>query len=154
MSATMPSMRWSTEATWPPIAGALRLEAGALALMDEAGADDLGEVVAVLGADQLEHQVERGDAAGTGEPVAVAQEQLLDHLDLGMALVEQLHRLPVQGDPIAVEQAGGGEREGAGVDGTQQRAVPVEPAQPGEQAAAQMLGRLVAGDDEHGRAEA
>ena len=83
------------------------------------GADHLGEVVAVLGADQLEHQVERGDAAGAGEPVAVAQEQLLDHLDLGMALMEQLHGLPVQRDSVAVEQAGGGQREGAGVDGTQ-----------------------------------
>lgn len=132
---------------------ALRLEAGALALVDQAGADHLGEVVAVLGADQLEHQVERRNAAGAGQAAAVAEEQLLDHLDLGMALVKELHRLPVQRDPVAVEQPGGGEGEGAGVDRTQERAVPVEPPQPGEQTAAQMLGRLVAGDDEHGRAE-
>src|SRR5689334_19589528 len=50
----------------------LRLEARALALVDQAGTDDLGQVVTMLGADQLEDQIERGDTAGAGQPVAIA----------------------------------------------------------------------------------
>ena len=114
----------------------------------EAVGDDLGQRAAVLARDQVQHHVERRDAAGAGHAVAVDGKQRLADLDAGMRLAEHRRRFPVQRHRMAVEQPRFGQRELARIDGADQRAVPVEPAQPGEQALGQVLGRMVAGEDE------
>ena len=153
MSATMPAMRRSTEAMWPPIA----VRCGSKPERWRSWT----RPVRTTSARSWPCLVRISSSIRSSVAMPPAQVSRLRSLRnscsttsiSGWRSWNSCTASQCRVIAVAVEQAGSGQREGAGVDRTQQRAVPVEPAQPGEQAAAQMLGRLVARDDEHGRAE-
>ena len=126
----------------------LRAQPLADLIVQEPVADPRREPGAVVAADQVEHQVEGGDAAGAGDPLALDLEQRADHLDVGIALLEGRHVLPVQRAAPAREQAGAGQQIGAAGNASQRHPAPGEPAQPREEGGIVELGRIAAGADE------
>ena len=102
--------------------------------------------------DQVEHQVDGGRTAGAGDAAAIDLEQLLGHGELWIRFLEGVDGFPVQGQAVAVEQAGFGEDAGAGVDGAEGHAVVVEAAQPVFQRGGGELQRFEARDHQQGRA--
>ncbi|MNP26684.1 hypothetical protein D3C76_1195490 [compost metagenome] len=74
------------------------------------------QLTAVCLPNQVEHQVDRGSAAGTGDTPPVDLEQLLGRLQARVALLEGFQRLPVHRGPVAVEQAGLGQHHRTGID--------------------------------------
>jgi hypothetical protein len=77
----------------------------------------------VAAGDQVAHEVESRDPAGAGDAVAIDDVELLADGDIRILVAEHGRRLPMQGDAIAVQQPGLGEREDAGIDGAEHRAV-------------------------------
>src|SRR3546814_20568108 len=55
--------------------------------------------------DQAQHHVERGGAAGAGQPRPVDLEQLAGDVEIGKVLAEGVEVLPVHGEAEAVERA-------------------------------------------------
>lgn len=73
---------------------------------------------AQIAADQMQAQIEARGGAGRGEQLPVVDvEHGRVHVDGRVELGEQRGGGPVRGGPVAVEQAGGGEHEGARADG-------------------------------------
>src|SRR4051794_29025136 len=68
--------------------------------------DPGGHLLAVPERYPVQHQVEGGGPAGAGEALAVALKEIPGHLDVGELLREAGQVLPVDGDAVAVEQAG------------------------------------------------
>ena len=64
----------------------------------------------------MQHQVQRGRAAAGGDPVAVDDKAISDHLYLGKRFFEDVVLLPVDGGSMTVQQAGPGQRVAAGVE--------------------------------------
>eukprot|EP01136_Pigoraptor_vietnamica_P006590 Opistho-1_new@39680 len=107
----------------------LAVAAGARPLHHELVRHLGGDALAVARLDQRQHQVERRDAAGAGEPVAVDDEQVLGERNLGELLADRREVLPVDGGAVAVEEARFGEREGAGTEAAERDAAAGEAAQ-------------------------
>ncbi len=121
-----------------PLAGAeaLGVARGPLLGAQEPFADREGEGGTVIAGDQREHHVERGDAAGAGDAVAVDLVEGAAHLEIGEILHEGRNVLPVERAAPPREQACAGEHEGpARHAGDQGHAVAGEAAQPGERLA-------------------
>ena len=114
---------------------------------------DLDRQFGTMGlANQVEHQIDGGGAARRGDATAVHFEQLLRHLQTRVALLERLQRLPVQGQPVPVEQAGFGQDQAAGVDPAQYHPFVIELAQPVRQRRTVAVQRLEAGHHQQRRA--
>ena len=90
------------------------------------------QLAAMVVADQRQHQVERGDPAGTSHALAVDLEQLRRDVELREGFLEAGQVLPMDGAAIAVEQSGVGQDIAAGGDRAQPVALPSELAQPAE----------------------
>ena len=88
---------------------ALRAEAFADMGVQEPVADRGRELAPVIALDQRHHHVERGDAAGAGDAVAVDLEQRRHHVDIGEGLAEGRQVLPMQRGAALIEQPGLGE---------------------------------------------
>ncbi len=83
--------------------------------------DVVGDGGAVLAPDQVQAEVEaRGGARTGGDPAVVQVERLGFDGDARVAAGQQSGEAPVGGGAAAVEQAGGGEREGADAVGGDQ----------------------------------
>jgi len=83
------------------------------ALMQELIGNGCSQRKAVLGGDQVQHEVEGGNSARTGEAVAVDLEQFGGHLELREGLHEAGEVFPMHRAAIAIEQAGAGEQVAA-----------------------------------------
>ena len=129
---------------------------GAADAIDDALLGDLGrELVAMCQGDPVEHQVQRGRAAGAGEAVAVDLVEVRGDRNLRERLDEARQVLPVDRAAMAVEQAGAGQHVCTRAQGADLGAAAVPAAQPGEhllvlvvlraQPAAQDQGRQQAG---------
>ncbi len=88
---------------------ALRAEAFADMRVQEPVADGGRELAPVIALDQRHHHVERGDAAGAGDAIAVDLEQRRHHRDIGEGLAEGGEMLPMQRGAALIEQARLGE---------------------------------------------
>src|SRR3546814_4273382 len=98
--------------------------------------------------DQAQHHVERGGAAGAGQPRPVDLEQLAGDVEVGKILAEGVAVLPVHGAAEAVEQASPGKQIAAGRQRAEAAAAASLPAQRGDhRRIAQTLHRE-AGDDD------
>ena len=93
------------------------------------------QLLAVSGADQMQHQVERRRAAGAGQPVAIDLEQISGDLDRGKLLDEAGQVLPMDRALVAVQQSRPREQVGGGAHRADGGAGAVGAAQPGEQLA-------------------
>ena len=69
--------------------------------------------------DQVQHQVQRRDAAGAGEAVAVDAEELVAQLDARKFLAQRREVLPVDGGAVVIQQPRLGERIAAGAQRAQ-----------------------------------
>ncbi len=95
----------------------LSLAAVAVGGEDEPAADGVGDLGAVVAADEVQAEVEGGGAAGGGEDVAVVDEEHVGfEVHGGEPGAEVLGPLPVGGGAAAVEDAGFGEGEGAAAE--------------------------------------
>ncbi|MDT4841907.1 hypothetical protein FQZ97_757840 [compost metagenome] len=103
---------------------------------------------AMAAADQGEHQVEAGGAAGAGDAPAVDLEQLLGGVEPRVALLEGFDGFPVQGQALPGKEFGLGQHEAAGVDAAQQQALALRAVQPVGQARTEAGERLEAGHHE------
>ena len=74
-----------------------------------------GKVAAQLLANQRQHKVQRGRAAGAGAPVAVNFIQIGRNDHIGKIIAEAVDFLPVQGGAVAGQQPGAGHPVAAGV---------------------------------------
>ena len=77
---------------------------------------------------QVEHQVDRSGATGTGDAPPIDLEQLLGRLQARVILLERLQRLPVHGGAVAVEQASLGQHHRASINATQNHPLMVQAA--------------------------
>ena len=84
---------------------ALRAEAFADMRVQEPVADGSRELAPVIALDQSHHHVERGDAAGAGDAIAVDLEQRRHDRDIGEGLAEGGQVLPMQRGAALIEQA-------------------------------------------------
>ncbi|MNZ83796.1 hypothetical protein D3C78_1025350 [compost metagenome] len=96
--------------------------------------------------DQVQHQIDGRGAAGRGDASAVDFEQFLGDAQLWIRLLEGLDSFPVQGHPMAVQQAGFGEHNATGVDPAEGHAVVIQAVQPVFQCRVDELQRFEAGD--------
>ena len=80
--------------------------------VQEPVADSSGKLVAVIALDQRHHHVERGDAARTGDAIAVDLKQRRCDLDVGEVFAEGGLMLPMQRRPVLVEESGARENVG------------------------------------------
>ncbi len=85
---------------------ALRTEAFADMSVQEPVADGGGELAAVIALDQGYHHVERGNATGAGDPVAVDLEQRRRDGNIREGFAEGGLVFPMQRDAPAIEQPG------------------------------------------------
>ena len=97
--------------------GELGLAAGSLEVDDKSPSNRRGGTVSVVVGDEGQREVDAGGDAGRGPHVAVAD---VDGVgvdgDTLVAVLEEPARVPVSGRPTTLQQAGGGEDEGAGAD--------------------------------------
>jgi hypothetical protein len=93
-------------------------------------ADAVDGVVVEIVADDLQHHVERGGAAGAGKDIAVDLEQVGEDIDLREGFLEAGQVFPVDGAALVLKQAGGAERMGAGAQAADLDAAIVFLAQP------------------------
>ena len=92
---------------------------------DQAAGDRVGDLRSAAQADQVQAEVDAGGGAGRGEDAAVLDVEGR-RVDLGRAAGPQAVGVhPVGGGPAAVEQAGVGQHEGAGVQPDDTGAGPV-----------------------------
>ena len=119
--------------------GELGLAALAVRGHDHAAGKAAGDLLAVVGADQVEAQVDaRGRAGGAGD-VAVVDIQHVGHDGHGgIAPREQPRVAPVRGGGAAIEQPGAGQHERAGADRDDARA----PGVRGPQRRDELVGRV------------
>ncbi|GAA3037694.1 hypothetical protein GCM10020000_14600 [Streptomyces olivoverticillatus] len=106
-----------------------------------------------LAAEVLLHQGERevdarGDPGRGGDPAVPHEDGFGVHPQRGIPLGEGLAVRPVGGDAAAVEQAGRGEREGAGAHGDQPPGAGPLFAQPGREPGIGLAGAVAAGHQE------
>ncbi len=127
-----------------------------LARADAAQYELFGHLNRQLGAvrlgDQVEHQVDGRCAPCAGDAAAVDLEQFLGHGELWVGLLERFNGFPMQGQAMAIEQAGFSEHAGASVDGAQGHAFMIKATQPVLQGRGGELQRLKAGHHQQGRA--
>ncbi|MGX1494159.1 hypothetical protein RKD41_006418 [Streptomyces tendae] len=84
---------------------------------DTAPGDRVGQFAAVVGAHDVQADVDAGRGAGRGEDAAVVDEQHVRvDLDPRVHPAERLGDLPVGGGPASVEETGGGQDEGGRAD--------------------------------------
>ena len=96
----------------------LRLAAAAVGGADESSCDVVRECDAVVSPDEVQAEVDTACRAGAGEDLTgVDEEHVLVHVDLRVALVEDVRVVPVRGGAVVIEQPCGGEGECAGGDG-------------------------------------
>jgi hypothetical protein len=89
---------------------------------DETAGDEVGDRRAVIAAYQVQAQVHRGGLARGGEhPAVVDVEHIRVDLHEGVTGGELAGMRPVGGGAQSVEQAGGGQHEGAGTQGDHPR---------------------------------
>jgi hypothetical protein len=81
----------------------------------------------------MQHHVERRDAAGAGETIAVDGEELIADQHARKLFAQRREIFPVNGGVIAVEQPGLGQRVSAGAERAELKTAFVESAQRCEQ---------------------
>ena len=98
-------------------------------------ADLCDDLLVEMLADQVQHHVERGGAAGAGVAIAVDLEEVGIDLRLRKFFREGRQRFPVDGAAAAVQNAGVGQHPGAGVERADADFLAVERGDPGIQVA-------------------
>ena len=98
-------------------------------------ADLRDDLLVEMLADQVQHHVERGGAAGAGVAIAVDLEEVGIDLRLRKALREGRQRFPVDGAAAAFQDAGVGEHPGAGIERADADLLAVERGDPGVEVA-------------------
>lgn len=116
-------------------AHALAVGGRADALVLELVGHQIGEVGTVIGADDLQHQVDRGRAARAGVALAVDLEHVAGALDLGEFFLKAGAVLPVDGAAEPVELAGFGQDVRADRKAAERRTLAAQRAQGGERLA-------------------
>ena len=111
--------------------GRLQARGRTLALEQQMIGDLLGQRLAVMPADPLQHHVEDRALPGTGQPARAHGEKLGDGVALRIDLAEALEIVPMDRDLGAVQQTGGGEDLAPRLDAAELRAIARQPAQPG-----------------------
>ena len=99
--------------------------------------------------DQVQHHVERGGAARTGDTGAVDLEQVIGDVELGEFLGQPVDILPVDGAAPAFEKTCGRHHIGAGADRADHRTVAVEPADQVQDVAVGVLAHIHPRADKH-----
>src|SRR6476620_409461 len=127
---------------------ALRAHAFADMGVQEPVADRDGKLAAVVALDQGDQHVERRDASGAGNPVAVDLEQRGRDGDIREIFAEGWLMLPMERDAAAVEKAGASENIGSAGDPADGYAAPSELAEPGKYLFVVEGGGVAAGADE------
>ena len=98
--------------------------------LHEPFADLVGQNTSLLCGDHGVHHVERGDAPGAGQPVAVDHIQRTPQRELWKAFPEGRHMLPMDRAAIAVEKPRARENERPARDAADAHAPPRQAAQP------------------------
>ena len=87
------------------------------------------DTVAAVDADQMKHHVQRRRPAGAGQPPPVDDEDRGLYFHGGVLLRQTVQAFPMGRRGMAVQQSGTGEQQAAAVDGAQDAALPVQPAE-------------------------
>ena len=115
-------------------------------------ADAVDELVVEIVADQLQHHVERGGAAGAGVDVLVDLEEIGEDIGLREGLGEARQVLPMDGAALVGQQAGRGQHMRAGAQPADGDAAIILLAQPGKgRVVVVVLDVDAAADDDHRR---
>src|SRR6476620_3409597 len=100
--------------------------------VQEPVADRGGKLAAVVALDQGDHHVERRDASGAGDPVAVDLEQRGRDGDIREIFAEGWLMLPMERDAATGAKSGAGEEAGSARDAADGHAAAGELAEPGK----------------------
>ena len=119
------------------------------AVMDELVGHFGGERRAMRLRDQVQHHVERGGAAGTGHPRAVDLEQIVRDVEFGEFLAQPVDIFPVDGAAPVFKKACRRHDIGAGADGADDGAVPIQTPHKIEDVAIGVLANIQPGADKH-----
>lgn len=126
--------------------------AGADAIGQRLLADPVDEIVGVILADQRQHHVERGGAAGAGEDVVVDLEKVGMHVRLRKCLGKARQVLPVDGAAPLGQKPGAGENPGTSAQAANGDAALVRFSQVGEAGAVvEILDEDAGADEDHRR---
>src|SRR5215471_847830 len=105
------------------------------------------ELAPVILLDDGNHHIKGGDAARTGDPVAVDLEQRWHDGDIGKGLAEGRQMFPVERGAAFIEETRSGEEIRSAGNSAEDGTSAGEPPEPGEHRAIVEKGRVAAGTD-------
>src|ERR1700684_539451 len=96
---------------------------------DELRAAAIGDRATEPRPNQRQHQIERRDAAGACDAVAINRVEIIEELDVGEFFADRTEVLPVDGAAVARKQTGLGQRKAAGAKRTERHVLACQPSE-------------------------